>query len=144
MSEMLSDTGSPRVAAPVQSHAAAAPATERGVNGELAAVEPKGTPLAEALEYQLAMARGLCVSCAHDAACRLPRNFGGPVFYCEEYELAALPAGTAPSRKPQTARPAQRDSVAAPLAGLCVNCDARDDCRLPRPEGGVWCCEEYR
>jgi hypothetical protein len=28
--------------------------------------------------------------------------------------------------------------------GLCMNCDHRFECRLPRPEGGVWHCEEYR
>ena len=28
--------------------------------------------------------------------------------------------------------------------GLCMNCDNRFDCLLPRPEGGVWHCEEYR
>ena len=27
--------------------------------------------------------------------------------------------------------------------GLCMNCDNRFDCLLPRPEGGVWHCEEY-
>lgn len=28
--------------------------------------------------------------------------------------------------------------------GLCVNCDVRETCTLPRPEGGVWYCEEYQ
>jgi len=28
--------------------------------------------------------------------------------------------------------------------GLCMNCDNRFECLLPRPEGGVWHCEEYR
>lgn len=27
--------------------------------------------------------------------------------------------------------------------GLCLNCVKRDWCRLPKPEGGVWRCEEY-
>jgi hypothetical protein len=27
--------------------------------------------------------------------------------------------------------------------GLCVNCDRREGCTLPRPPGGVWHCEEY-
>lgn len=30
-----------------------------------------------------------------------------------------------------------------PLKGLCINCEHRDTCTLPRPETGVWYCEEY-
>jgi hypothetical protein len=30
------------------------------------------------------------------------------------------------------------------IKGLCMNCDNRFECLLPRPEGGVWHCEEYR
>ena len=29
------------------------------------------------------------------------------------------------------------------LKGLCVNCENRDTCTLPKAEGGVWHCEEY-
>ncbi|KPJ66922.1 hypothetical protein AMJ44_07635 [candidate division WOR-1 bacterium DG_54_3] len=27
--------------------------------------------------------------------------------------------------------------------GLCRNCEKRENCMLPKPEGGVWRCEEY-
>ncbi len=27
--------------------------------------------------------------------------------------------------------------------GLCVNCANRHTCLCPKPEGGVWHCEEY-
>jgi hypothetical protein len=27
--------------------------------------------------------------------------------------------------------------------GLCMNCLHRDTCTFPRPEGGVWRCNEY-
>jgi hypothetical protein len=27
--------------------------------------------------------------------------------------------------------------------GLCINCDVRHTCMFPRPEEGVWHCEEY-
>jgi hypothetical protein len=29
------------------------------------------------------------------------------------------------------------------LKGLCINCEHRFTCTLPRPETGVWYCEEY-
>lgn len=35
------------------------------------------------------------------------------------------------------------NSDAAPFKGLCFNCDNRDNCMLPKPEEGVWHCEEY-
>jgi hypothetical protein len=30
-----------------------------------------------------------------------------------------------------------------PLKGLCMNCAYRETCLYPKPEGGVWHCEEY-
>jgi hypothetical protein len=30
-----------------------------------------------------------------------------------------------------------------PLKGLCINCENRHTCVLPRPVEGVWHCEEY-
>ena len=35
------------------------------------------------------------------------------------------------------------DSHRASFKGLCVNCDHRFTCTLPKPESGVWYCEEY-
>ena len=35
------------------------------------------------------------------------------------------------------------DSLRTPFKGLCVNCDHRFTCTLPKPESGVWYCEEY-
>ncbi len=29
------------------------------------------------------------------------------------------------------------------LLGLCANCEKREFCNYPRPEGGVWRCEGY-
>ena len=29
------------------------------------------------------------------------------------------------------------------VKGLCVNCAHRNYCMFPRPESGVWHCEEY-
>ena len=28
--------------------------------------------------------------------------------------------------------------------GLCMDCEYRNDCTYPKPEGGVWHCGEYR
>jgi hypothetical protein len=37
-----------------------------------------------------------------------------------------------------------KQAVADDPAGLCPTCDFRSTCMYPKPEGGVWHCEEYR
>ncbi len=37
---------------------------------------------------------------------------------------------------------AKNDSPSA--RGLCSNCENSGSCNYPKPEGGVWHCEEYK
>jgi len=97
--------------------------------------------MAEAVEY-----RGLCSTCKNAPHCTFPRDPQKPVFQCERFE----------SEEPSPMRAAARDESAASRShatqgsgstrflGLCSNCEKRETCRLPKPEGGVWDCEEYR
>lgn len=40
---------------------------------------------------------------------------------------------------------ALRDAAAGlNVKGLCENCENRENCLLPKADGGVWHCEEYR
>jgi len=55
----------------------------------------------------------------------------------EKNEREAEEAGARPSK------PSEKKAVER-FKGLCMNCDNRFECQLPRPEGGVWHCEEYR
>lgn len=86
--------------------------------------------------------RDLCTTCNHAETCASRRTSGQAVFFCEEFDAsvaAAIPA--APPRtsgRPAAALPAGRQ------AGLCVNCEVRETCVLPKPPGGIWHCEEYR
>lgn len=74
-----------------------------------------------------------CAIC--DVACSCPYRImrapeAGPceLFEGSEHILAAL-----------------RDAAAGlDVKGLCENCDNRASCLLPKAEGGVWHCEEYR
>jgi len=86
--------------------------------------------------------RDLCSSCenAGEHATRgRPRR---PIFFCEEFEVstaASIPeSGRAVEEMP---RDTHRGSG---RMGLCVNCENAGTCTLPRPEGGIWHCEEYR
>lgn len=42
--------------------------------------------------------------------------------------------------KDKKAQTAEKTRV---FKGLCINCEHRFTCTLPRPESGVWYCEEY-
>jgi len=62
----------------------------------------------------------------------------------------------APQNDPQSVRPDKPEKDDSPdkptgtkpevgeLKGLCINCENRFTCILPKPAGGVWHCEEYR
>ena len=84
--------------------------------------------------------RDLCSTCSHAEACGDRSTPQSPIFFCELFEVFAPP--------PAPAAAAARESVAPQDAGeykgLCVNCDSRDTCTLPKPEGGIWHCEEYQ
>jgi hypothetical protein len=40
-------------------------------------------------------------------------------------------------------RPGTEEEKSAEQTGLCRNCKKQKTCELPRPEGGVWRCEDY-
>lgn len=82
---------------------------------------------------------GICTSCEEDDACTYPRNEKKPVIHCEEFKN--------PEPKPTRKCPQPPCSSKEPdnnFKGLCKNCENREDCKLPKPEGGIWHCQEYR
>jgi hypothetical protein len=93
--------------------------------------------------------RGVCAACKYDPDCIWARNSDRPVLQCEQFELgvASPPPTTARANSPakglEGARSAEREE-AHNYPGLCSNCDNRETCIYPRPEGGIWHCDEYR
>jgi hypothetical protein len=84
---------------------------------------------------------GLCITCRFAADCGPAKFLGGPILFCEEFETAATPtARKVSSRSPQV--PSEEDA-GEKQKGLCMDCTNRENCTFPRPEGGVWHCEEY-
>ncbi len=63
--------------------------------------------------------RGICASCKHENDCIYAAGDSQPPAECAQFELAI---GN---------------------AGLCATCEKRKTCVVPKPEGGVWRCEEY-
>ena len=83
----------------------------------------------------------VCLACRYGSDCIWEAVARSPILQCEEFELASAEPHAGPT-------PAVRSAAAASdgdeLAGLCSNCDVRETCIYPKPEGGVWRCEEYR
>ena len=89
---------------------------------------------------------GLCSTCKHASDCTFPRDPHKPVLCCEEFDSGdAVPVktmghDTLPPVRPQGAG----EESSAKYMGLCTNCENRGSCIFPKPEGGIWHCEEYR
>ncbi len=86
---------------------------------------------------------GLCATCNNAADCVYRKRRGTDAIYCETFDDYARPNGGNGKR---VATIVTTLEIAKPseFKGLCVNCEDRDTCKLPRPEGGIWHCEEYK
>ena len=88
--------------------------------------------------------RGLCAFCTRAADCTFPRQPGRPVMFCEEFEGETLTTKKTPAPKSESDAKARKSGPSKELRGLCRTCELRDTCTYPKPEGGVWHCEEFR
>jgi hypothetical protein len=86
---------------------------------------------------------GLCASCKNLPACTYVEGFSPPILHCDEYEGGGSFRRPSPRSNPSAAGPSAGRGPER-LMGLCTNCAERDKCAFPRPESGVWHCEEYR
>ncbi len=89
---------------------------------------------------------GLCVCCINAENCTFRKDEDQPVLQCAEFEgyacrqvndsLISKPGGSSVLNGHYTYGDTK-------YLGLCSNCIHRDTCQFPRPQGGVWRCEEY-
>ena len=89
--------------------------------------------------------RSLCSNCRNAANCTFQKNRQRPALYCEEFETDICPSAKIGEKEkllPIDSVGAEEDS--GKFIGLCGNCDNRRTCAFPKPEGGIWHCEEYR
>ncbi|MFC1724759.1 hypothetical protein ACFL4T_03965 [candidate division KSB1 bacterium] len=82
----------------------------------------------------------LCSLCMGDATCTFPRKPGKPVLFCEEFKEYPSKEVKVGPKKESIDKTRTDDRVSK---GLCCNCENRLNCIFPKPEGGVWHCEEY-
>ncbi len=89
--------------------------------------------------------RRLCFNCKNAGDCTIRKDWLEPSLYCEEFEVDINPLATATGL--ENSLPAvevDAEYEADELIGLCSNCEARKSCVFPKPEGGIWHCEEYQ
>ncbi len=92
------------------------------------------------LEREEGLYGGLCATCVNASGCTFPRDPGRPILSCDEFDVA----GKLPTRAftPAIPAPDPQDAEDMELKGLCRQCAIRITCRYPKPEGGVWYCDE--
>jgi hypothetical protein len=92
--------------------------------------------------------RGLCSTCEGAANCTFPRDPNRPILHCDELDsykpetVTVKEEAGAELSTPKAASRAKKKE-AGEYKGLCVNCENRETCTFPKPEGGVWHCDEY-
>jgi len=91
---------------------------------------------------------GLCVTCNNLAACIHREHRDLPVWQCEEFDDSDLTMesqtndGNSPNIDEEESLSANYKNSTL-FIGLCSNCKSRKSCTHPKPEGGIWRCEEY-
>ncbi|UCB44999.1 MAG: hypothetical protein JSV25_12375 [Spirochaetota bacterium] len=87
---------------------------------------------------------GICEICEDAPTCIYKRDLENPILNCAEFK-AILPEKSICSVKSTSVKKnGYADNTDdTEYRGLCVNCEHRKICIYPKPEGGVWSCEEY-
>jgi hypothetical protein len=91
----------------------------------------------------------ICTTCNNAEVCLLQKNKIRPVWFCEQFDdyMPIVENKNVAVKSPITKsdmRSTQSTKDSREFKGLCVNCECRFDCKLCKPNGGVWHCEEYR
>lgn len=85
----------------------------------------------------------LCSNCKNAPTCTFPKDPNRPSFYCEEFELEELPQKKIAWTPPIDAHFTKEKDTSG-FKGLCSDCENYRTCKFPKPEGGIWHCEEYQ
>ncbi|NIM99440.1 MAG: hypothetical protein GTO24_15630 [candidate division Zixibacteria bacterium] len=86
---------------------------------------------------------GLCSTCKEAPTCTYRKDLWQPVWQCDEFECESIQVRTFPPiDSPFKSNAAYEGSDK--YKGLCLNCENRETCTYPKPEGGVWHCDEYK
>jgi hypothetical protein len=91
--------------------------------------------------------RGLCISCRNALTCTFLRGSHEAVLQCDEFDGFESFLREPKQCSHQNIMDFKSNSKNRGLdgyKGLCAICENLKTCTYPKPEGGVWHCEEYR
>ena len=86
---------------------------------------------------------GLCTTCNNSAICVYRKRRGHDAVQCEMFDCSVVDESNRVKRVVPDVTTMPGVVELQKFKGLCVNCVYRDTCKLSKPEGGVWHCEEY-
>ena len=89
---------------------------------------------------------GLCLSCMNASGCTFPREPGRPIWQCEEFIgfEPHLERNSCEGGFPTRTGLIREEKDGEGWIGLCTNCENRKTCKFPKPDSGVWHCDEYQ
>lgn len=116
--------------------------TERGERGFPRASQPTKPMSERSRAANREWYPGLCTTCVNESVCTFTRSADRPVLTCDEFEgvvEAKLPFAVEHPRFDERFAVANREW----FPGLCMTCEKRETCTFPKPEGGVFNCDEF-
>jgi len=92
---------------------------------------------------------GLCSCCEFSLTCSYDRDPKNPVLQCEEFGGIIRSSVKARDLKNNPISKIRKPTLTPKISfqqhqGLCLTCEVRTSCTYPKPEGGVWHCEEFK
>jgi len=85
----------------------------------------------------------LCANCRDQSDCVYFMKAGEPIIECEMYECGSSSKPWLSLVKGKLAAAVDALAEEDNPMGLCANCDNLKVCQMPKPQSGVWNCEEY-
>ncbi len=87
---------------------------------------------------------GLCSTCGNGSTCTYRRKTGDSILFCDEFK-----GGLTMEKKDDGEIILSPESLNDKIGvdgerGLCPHCKNLEHCTYPKPEGGVWHCDEYK
>jgi hypothetical protein len=104
--------------------------------------EPRSGTKEEVKEKEPSEIKSLCVNCKYNKDCNYRIQSQENIIFCEEYEIGGeISIKTSNKKEPKKSKTTVNKKLR--FNGLCINCSNRFNCTHPKPEGGVWHCEDY-
>jgi len=93
--------------------------------------------------------KGLCTNCHNAPTCEFSGNSEKPVLQCEEYDCIKSDSSVDKHKDMNLINGICYENYSGhteiqKYRSLCINCEDREICMYPKPEGEVWHCEEYK